>query len=85
MYICEAASDASDYFVDEIPTRDVSQELDSPVISQSKTGVAYITENLIKKLTHEDNLGNITKLYLILGKDLKKKFKVSASIALSCR
>ncbi|EDO29833.1 predicted protein, partial [Nematostella vectensis] len=43
--------------------------------SPSKAGVAYISENLIKRLSKEENLANIKSLNLALGKDLNKKFR----------
>lgn len=53
---------------EEPPTRDVT--------SQSKSGVAYLTENLIKRLTKEENISQVTSLHVTLGKDLNKKIKV---------
>lgn len=53
---------------DEAPTRDTS--------SPRKPGVAYLTENLIKRLTKEENIGQITTLHVTLGKELNKKIKV---------
>ena len=53
---------------EEPPTRDVT--------SQSKSGVAYLTENLIKRLTKEENISQVTSLRVTLGKDLNKKIKV---------
>lgn len=55
---------------DEPPTRDVT--------SPSKSGVAYLTENLIKRLTKVENIAQITTLHVTLGKDLNKKIKVSS-------
>ncbi|KAJ7378122.1 hypothetical protein OS493_024787 [Desmophyllum pertusum] len=52
---------------DEPPTRDVT--------SPSKSGVAYLTENLIKRLTKVENIAQITTLHVTLGKDLNKKIK----------
>ena len=45
-------------------------------MSQSKSGVAYLTENLIKRLTKEENISQVTSLHVTLGKDLNKKIKV---------
>ncbi len=53
---------------DEPPTRDVT--------SPSKSGVAYLTETLIRRLTKEENIAQITTLRVTLGKDLNKKIKV---------
>ena len=54
---------------DEAPTRDVT--------SPRKSGVAYLTENLIKRLTKEENVTQISTLTVTLGKELNKKIKVS--------
>ena len=64
---------------DEAPTRDVPFPIDSadtPQSSPRKTGVAYISETLIRRVTREDNLAQITTLHITLGKDLNKKIKV---------
>lgn len=63
MYFITSISDP-----EEPPTRDVT--------SQSKSGVAYLTENLIKRLTKEENISQVTSLHVMLGKDLNKKIKV---------
>lgn len=57
--------------VDEPPTRDVT--------SPSKSGVAYLTENLIRRLTKQENIAQITALHVTLGKELNKKIKVDNS------
>ena len=44
--------------------------------SPSKSGVAYLTENLVRRLTKEENISQITILHVTLGKDLNKKIKV---------
>ena len=43
---------------------------------QEKAGVAYISENFIKRITKEENLMLVTTLHITLGKDLNKKIKV---------
>lgn len=53
---------------DEAPTKDTT--------SPRKSGVAYLTENLIKRLTKEENVTQITSLHVTLGKELNKKIKV---------
>ena len=53
---------------DEAPTKDTA--------SPRKSGVAYLTENLIKRLTKEENVTQITSLHVTLGKELNKKIKV---------
>ena len=60
---------------DEPPTRDVT--------SPSKSGVAYLTENLIRRLTKQENVVLITSLHVTLGKELNKKIKVNNSKDLS--
>lgn len=44
--------------------------------SPSKSGVAYLTENLIRRLTKQENIAQITTLHVTLGKELNKKIKV---------
>ena len=55
---------------DEAPTKDTT--------SPRKSGVAYLTENLIKRLTKEENVTQITSLHVTLGKELNKKIKVGS-------
>ena len=47
-----------------------------PEIVKPNYGVRYITHDLIKKITKENDLLNITKLELILAKKDGKKIKV---------
>ena len=54
---------------DEPPTRDVT--------SPSKSGVAYLTENLIRRLTKQENIAQVISLHVTLGKELNKKIKVN--------
>ena len=51
---------------------------DSPEKSISKTGVVYITENLIRKMAKEEDFYRIFKLDLTVAKDLNKKIKVKS-------
>lgn len=44
--------------------------------SPSKSGVVYLTENLIRRLTKQENIAQITTLHVTLGKELNKKIKV---------
>ena len=48
----------------------------SAPVQNGQAGVRYITEDLIRKLTKEDNLEMVTTLNLTLSKEGGKKIKV---------
>ena len=51
-------------------------KLVSAPVQNGQAGVRYITEDLIRKLTKEDNLEMVTTLNLTLSKEGGKKIKV---------
>ena len=53
-------------------------------VGGSQVVVRYITEDLIHKITKEENLDMVTSLNLTLSKEVGKKIKVSSQIRSVC-